>query len=185
MIKHLCIVNRNNEAVIFANGTEEYKVVKDDNSTTMATLTATINILEKLVKDVEEGTYNEEDTMILLVPKTLGLMLKLDGPKEIKANGYKTVNGTKLTKNFVDTMIYANELREWLGTTVIRFKIHGSDILYPNEKRLINDCWNALNKMTNTKGKYNKNKKVERPAQAPQKPANVNVVFNNEIDELF
>jgi hypothetical protein len=132
-----------------------------------------------------QETDNEEDTMILLVPKTLGLMLKLDGPKEIKANGYKTVNGTKLTKNFVDTMIYANELREWLGTTVIRFKIHGSDILYPNEKRLINDCWNALNKMTNTKGKYNKNKKVERPAQAPQKPANVNVVFNNEIDELF
>ena len=68
-------------------------------------------------------------------------MLKLDQPAKIRDNGYKTDKGASLTQEFVDLMCYANELRAYLTTQIVRFKIQGSQLLYKNELEMINQAW--------------------------------------------
>ena len=160
-VKHIIITNRNNNAFVF-KGEElkdnKYTEFKDNNSTTMASLNAVIDVLENIPED-------SEDLHVVLLPKCLGLMLKLDQPAHIRDNGYKTDKGASLTEEFVDLMCYAHELRAWLTTGVVRFKIQGSQLLYKNEVDMINQAWRATDKMVkpvNTK-KPQKGK-VARPS---------------------
>jgi predicted ribonuclease YlaK len=184
MVKHIIITNRDNKALVFKS--EEMKNNKyvefKDNSTTMASLNAVIDVLENIPED-------SEDLHIVLLPKCLGLMLKMDNPAHIRDNGYKTDKGTSLTEEFVDLMCYANELRAWLTTGVVRFKIQGSQLLYKNEIEMINAAWKITDKVVkpNYTGKQRQQagQKVSRPTGAvrPTRPANVKSTSTTTVQE--
>ena len=184
-VKHIIITNRNNNAFVF-KGEElkdnKYTEFKDNNSTTMASLNAVIDVLENIPED-------SEDLHVVLLPKCLGLMLKLDQPAHIRDNGYKTDKGASLTEEFVDLMCYANELRAWLTTGVVRFKIQGSQLLYKNELEMINQAWRATDKMqkpVNTKkpqkGKVARPSGVVKPTR-PTKYGTVQGQQKNAVQE--
>ena len=138
----------------------------------MAALNAVAEVLENLDAD-------SEDLHIILVPKCLGLLLKLDGPAKIRENGYKTEKGTELSEEFVNYMCAINELREWLGTNVVRFKIQGSQLLYKNELEMISNCWKITDtvlKATKTNRFTGRNRgkagdRVRKPAGLRPRPS--------------
>ena len=163
MVKHIVITNRDNQALVFKSEElkdNKYASVKDE-STTMASLNAVINVLENIPED-------SDDLHIILIPKCLGLMLKMDQPAKIRDNGYKTDKGASLTEEFVDLMVYANELRAYLTTGVVRFKIQGSQLLYKNEIEMINTAWKITDKVVKpnytNKPRQQAGQKVQRPA---------------------
>jgi predicted ribonuclease YlaK len=165
-VKHCIIVGRDNNAIIVkSEGLKDnkYATIKDENSTTMACLNAVIEVLENIPED-------SKDLHVLLIPKCLGLMLKQDNPQHIKDNGYRTDKGSELSEGLIDLMIYANELRAWLTTSTVRFKIQGSQLLYKNEQTMINQCWDLLDKIMKPKS----NNKPQRAAGTkPQRPDGV------------
>lgn len=193
-VKHIIITNRDNKALVFKS--EEMKDNKyvefKDDSTTMASLNAVIDVLENIPED-------SEDLHIVLLPKCLGLMLKLDNPAHIRDNGYKTDKGASLTEEFVDLMCYANELRAWLTTGVVRFKIQGSQLLYKNEIEMINAAWKITDKVVKpnytNKARQQAGQKVQRPVgvvkptrpnaskPAPRPVAKQQPVNNNVVQE--
>lgn len=192
MVKHVIVTNRENKALVFkSDELKDNKYVEfNDESTTMASLNAVIDVLENIPED-------SADLHIVLLPKCLGLMLKLDQPAHIRDNGYKTDKGASLTQEFVDLMCYANELRAYLTTQVVRFKIQGSQLLYKNEIEMINTCWKITDKVVKpnytNRPRQQAGQKVNRPEGAvrptrPGKPANKpvakqqNVVQENEIE---
>ena len=162
MVKHVIVTNRDNQALVFKSDElkdNKYASVKDE-STTMASLNAVINVLENIPED-------SDDLHIILIPKCLGLMLKMDQPAKIRDNGYKTDKGAALTEEFVDLMVYANELRAYLTTQVVRFKIQGSQLLYKNEVEMINTAWKITDKVVKpnytNKPRQQAGQKVQRP----------------------
>lgn len=171
MVKHVIVTNRENKALVFkSDELKDNKYVEfNDESTTMASLNAVIDVLENIPED-------STDLHIVLLPKCLGLMLKLDQPAHIRDNGYKTDKGASLTQEFVDLMCYANELRAYLTTQVVRFKIQGSQLLYKNEIEMINTCWKITDKVVKpnytNKARQQAGQKVQRPAGAvkPTRP---------------
>ena len=184
MVKHVIVTNRDNQALVFKSDElkdNKYASVKDE-STTMASLNAVINVLENIPED-------SEDLHIILIPKCLGLMLKMDQPAKIRDNGYKTDKGASLTEEFVDLMVYANELRAYLTTSVVRFKIQGSQILYKNEIEMINTAWKITDKVVKpnytNKPRQQAGQKVQRPAGLvkPTRPTAVRppVVENKQV----
>ena len=169
--KHVVLVNRNGKCMINNVNNGKYMTVTDE-STTMASLKAFVDVLESLDE-------NAKDTTIILVPKTLALLLKMDRPAQIRDNGYKTPEtGKELTKEFVDLMCYANELRAWLTTSVVRLKLHGSSLLYPNEVKMIKDAWDKLDNLEKPQRPVNKT--YEKPERKPMRPAGfVDVEMDN------
>ena len=174
MVKHVIVTNRENKALVFkSDELKDNKYVEfNDESTTMASLNAVINVLENIPED-------SSDLHIVLLPKCLGLMLKLDQPAKIRDNGYKTDKGAELTQEFVDLMCYANELRAYLTTQVVRFKIQGSQLLYKNEIEMINTAWKITDQVVKpnytNKPRQQAGQKVQRPAGVvrPTRPNNV------------
>ena len=177
MVKHVIVTNRENKALVFkSDELKDNKYVEfNDESTTMASLNAVIDVLENIPED-------STDLHIVLLPKCLGLMLKLDQPAHIRDKGYKTDKGASLTQEFVDLMCYANELRAYLTTQVVRFKIQGSQLLYKNEIEMINTCWKITDKVVKpnytNKARQQAGQKVKRPEGAirPTRPTNVKPV---------
>ena len=171
MVKHVIVTNRENKALVFkSDELKDNKYVEfNDESTTMASLNAVIDVLENIPED-------STDLHIVLLPKCLGLMLKLDQPAHIRDNGYKTDKGASLTQEFVDLMCYANELRAYLTTQVVRFKIQGSQLLYKNEIEMINSAWKITDKVVKpnytNKVRQQAGQKVQRPEGAirPTRP---------------
>ena len=187
MVKHVIVTNRENKALVFkSDELKDNKYVEfNDESTTMASLNAVIDVLENIPED-------SADLHIVLLPKCLGLMLKLDQPAHIRDNGYKTDKGASLTQEFVDLMCYANELRAYLTTQVVRFKIQGSQLLYKNEIEMINACWKITDKVVKPNytnrprqqagQKVNRPEGVVRPTR-PGKPANKPVVKQESVNK--
>ena len=162
-VKHIILTNRENKALVFkSDELKDNKYVEfNDESTTMASLNAVIDVLENIPED-------SADLHIVLLPKCLGLMLKLDQPAHIRDNGYKTDKGASLTQEFVDLMCYANELRAYLTTQVVRFKIQGSQLLFKNDIEMINTCWKITDKVVipnyTNKARQQAGQKVHSPA---------------------
>ena len=187
MVKHVIVTNRENKALVFkSDELKDNKYVEfNDESTTMASLNAVIDVLENIPED-------STDLHIVLLPKCLGLMLKLDQPAHIRDNGYKTDKGASLTQEFVDLMCYANELRAYLTTQVVRFKIQGSQLLYKNEIEMINTCWKITDKVVKpnytNRPRQQAGQKVNRPAGAVRptrpnasKPAQKSVIEQQNV----
>lgn len=173
MVKHVIVTNRDNKAFVF-KGEElkanKYTEFKDNNSTTMASLNAVIDVLENIPED-------SEDLHVVLLPKCLGLMLKLDQPAKIRDNGYKTEKGASLTEEFVDLMCYANELRAWLTTSVVRLKLHGSSLLYPNEVKMIKEAWDKLDNLEKPQRPV-----ANKPEVKPERPTGFVAVKMEDIE---
>jgi hypothetical protein len=189
MVKHVIITNRDNKALVFKSDelkANKYVEFTDENSTTMASLNAVVDVLENIPED-------SADLHIVLIPKCLGLMLKMDQPAKIRDNGYKTDKGASLTQEFVDLMCYANELRAWLTTGVVRFKIQGSQLLYKNEIEMISAAWKVTDQVVKpnytNKPRQQAGQKVQRPAGAVRptrpgaKPATKPVVNQQVVQE--
>ena len=184
MVKHVIVTNRENKALVFkSDELKDNKYVEfNDESTTMASLNAVIDVLENIPED-------SEDLHIILIPKCLGLMLKMDQPAKIRDNGYKTDKGAALTEEFVDLMVYANELSAYLTTGIVRFKIQGSQLLYKNEIEMINTAWKITDKVVKpnytNKPRQQAGQKVQRPAGLvkPTRPTAVKppVVENKQV----
>lgn len=114
-----------------------------DESTTIASLNAVIDVLENIDED-DRYPYT------IYVPLCLKLMIELDQPEKIRNNGYKTDKGASLTEEFVDLMCYANQLRDYLREVKIG-KItlipHNDKSLDYEEIELINKAWSMTNKI--------------------------------------
>ena len=182
-VKHVILTNRDNKAFVF-KGEElkanKYTEFKDDNSTTMASLNAVIDVLENIPED-------SEDLHVVLLPKCLGLMLKMDNPAKIRDNGYKTEKGASLTEEFVDLMCYANELRAWLTTGTVRFKIQGSQLLFKNEVEMINQAWRATDRIAKPVNNRKPQKgKVARPSGVvkPTRPTKYGAVQKQQVNNV-
>jgi predicted ribonuclease YlaK len=168
--KHVVLVNRNGKCMINNVNNGKYMTVTDE-STTMASLRAFIDVLEGLDE-------NATETTIILVPKTLALLLKMDRPAQIRDNGYKTPEtGKELTQEFVDLMCYANELRAWLTTSVVRLKLHGSSLLYPNEVKMIKEAWDKLDNLEKPQRPV-----TNKPEVKPERPTGFVAVKMEDIE---
>ena len=145
MTKHIIITHYYNRAFVFTGEDlqdNKYKYTEyTDEYTGVASLNAVIDVLENIPED-------SEDLHILHLPECLRAMIQLDNPAQIRDNGYRTDDGLTLSDYFVDLMCYANELRAWLTTQVVRFKPQGSQLLYKNEIELINKAWDMTKRMT-------------------------------------
>ena len=151
----IVIVNRNNTALIFNATNAKTTIVKADN-TSMASITAVTSLLEKLDEKATELTT-------IIVPRSLSIMLQMNRPQSIKDNGYKSEDESRsYTKEYIDSLIYINQLRQYLGTKVVQFRISGSSILTKEQTVYINQAWNALN-----------NIEMPQQKQKPQRPQGV------------
>ena len=164
-MNNIVITARNNTAVVFRQNDiakcRYTKVVKKDAGTAMASLYAIAQVLESIDE-------NRKDCTTIIIPKFLGLMLKINAPAEIRANGYKTQYGKELSREYVDMMCYINELRSYLTTRVVRFLIEGSTRLTREQTMLIGKCWDVTDTIVKP---ANKEVRMDQKITRPVRPA--------------
>jgi hypothetical protein len=167
------IANRGNMSVLMNHNSNKFVKLEDKTGCTMASL----RLLHAIVNKMER---NDNVLNIVIVPKNLGLLLKIDTPQAIKDNGYKTLeNGKQLTKEFVDIMVHINELRKWLGTNNIVLKIAGGSLVNDKERKLHNDCWRQLDKVLGTN-----NNQYSRKPEGNEKPQMPNSLKNMTVNDF-
>jgi predicted ribonuclease YlaK len=142
-INHLCVVSRGDQVLTYNNTNKKYSIFNCPEGTG-----ASMSALQTIATLLENIPENETNLNIILIPKNLGLLLKKETAYEVRDNNYTTKTGKKLTKEYIDMMCYINDLREWFGTSIVRFKIAGSEALYANEKKIIKDTWNKFDELT-------------------------------------
>lgn len=169
------IANRGNMSVLMNHTSNKFVKLEDKTGCTMASL----RLLQAVVNKMER---NDNVLNIVIVPKNLGLILKVDGAQAIKDNGYKTLeNGKQLSKEFVDIMVHINELRKWLGTNNLVLKIAGGNLVNENERKLHNDCWRQLDKVMGN----NSNSQFSRKPvgdKKPQMPSSLKSMAVNDFE---
>lgn len=173
-IVNYSLVGRNGKALLLNNTTNKYSTLEDKNgSTTMACIKMLANLVEKF--EQTEDTLN-----IVFLPRNLGGILRVNAVDEWIANGNKTTNGTQLSKEYVEFAKYISDMRVWLGTNNLIFKIQGGDLVRNNEKKMIDTAWRQLDKIT----KKTKAPEYTRPASKGAKPVVPNSVKNIAVDDL-
>ena len=141
VVNTLVIVNRAGKSLVMNGRTNKYAVSSDaNNSSVMASLNILANLVEKM-----ERTDNVLN--IVLVPKSLGGILKLDVVNEWIANGNKTAGGKQLTQEYVDLVKYINDMRKYLGSNNLILKVQGGTLINKNEKAMINNAWLQMDKV--------------------------------------
>ena len=171
-VVNFTIAGRNGKALLLNNNTNKYSTLEDkDGSTTMACIKILANLMERF--EQTEDTLN-----IVFLPRNLGGILKVGVVDEWIANGNKTANGTQLSKEYVEFAKYVNDMRVWLGTNNVIFKIQGGDLVRANEKKLIDLAWRQLDKIAK------KAKTYTRPASEGQRPTTPNSVKALAVDDI-
>ena len=172
-VVNFSLVGRNGKALLLNNTTNKYSTLEDnDGSTTMACIKMLANLVEKF--EQTEDTLN-----IVFLPRNLGGILKLTAVDEWIANGNKTANGTELSAEYVELAKYITDMRKWLGTNNLVFKIQGGDLIRQNEKAMIDKAWRQLDKITTKPSKT-----YTRPASNSVKPATPNSVKAIALDDI-
>ena len=172
-IVNFSLVGRNGKALLLNNTTNKYSTLEDnDGSTTMACIKMLANLVEKF--EQTEDTLN-----IVFLPRNLGGILKLTAVDEWIANGNKTANGTELSAEYVELAKYITDMRKWLGTKNLVFKIQGGDLIRQNEKVMIDKAWRQLDKIVAKPGKT-----YTRPASNSAKPATPSSVKAIAVDNI-
>ena len=158
VIMYFSLVCREGKALLLDNTTGVAKTLTDNNgSTTMAA----IKMLANLVGTMEQT----DDTLnIVFIPRNLGGILKLDAVDSWIANGGKTEKGTQLSEEYIQFAKYITDMRKWLGTNNLVFKIQGGNLIRNNEKAMIDAAWRAMDKVIAKKKVYT------RPAVEGQRP---------------
>ena len=173
-IVNYSLVGRNGKALVMNHNTNRYSVLEDSNGSTVM---ACIKMLANLVEKFEQT----EDTLnIVFLPRCLGGILRLGAVDEWIANGNKTANGVQLSKEYVEFAKYVTDMRKWLGTNNLVFKIQGGDLIRNNEKGMIDKAWRQLEKL----GAKKTNKGVSRPAMNGNKPVVPSSVKAIAVDDL-
>lgn len=174
-IVNYSIVGRNGKALILNHKTNKFSTLQDDNgSTTMACIKMLANIVEKM--EQTEDTLN-----IVLLPRNLGGILKVNAADEWIANGNKTANGTQLSAEYVELAKYISDMRRWLGTSNLVFKIQGGDLIKKDEKLMIDKAWRQLDKIAS---KTTTKKVYARPAMNGVKPVAPAAVSAIAVDNI-
>ena len=167
------LVGRNGKALLLNNTTNKYSTLNDNNgSTTMACIKMLANLVEKF--EQTEDTLN-----IVFLPRNLGGILKLTAVDEWIKNGNKTANGTQLSAEYVELAKYITDMRKWLGTSNLVFKIQGGDLIRQNEKVMIDKAWRQLDKIGSKA-----TSKATRPASTGVKPVAPKVVKAIAVDDI-
>ena len=168
------IANRGNISVLMNNTTNKFVKLEDEKGCALASL----RLLQAVVGKMER---NDDVLNIVLIPKSLGMILQLNKAKTVKANGYVAENGNKLSKEYVDLMVYINELREYLGTNNLVFKIQGGELVRANEKKMIDACWRQLDKVTGRE-QVKTYARVGVGETKPEMPKNLKAMAVNDFD---
>ena len=175
VVVNYSIVGRNGKAMIMNHNTNKYSVLEDENgSTTMACAKVLANIV---------GKFEQTDNVlnIVFLPRCLGGILKLGAVDEWVANGNKTPNGVQLSDDYVELVKYITDMRKWLGTNNLVFKIQGGNTIRTNEKIMIDKAWKQLDKIT----KKNTSNSVTRPAsKGTSKPVIPNSIKAIAVEDL-
>ena len=172
-VVNFSLVGRNGKALLLNNTTNKYSTLEDnDGSTTMACIKMLANLVEKF--EQTEDTLN-----IVFLPRNLGGILKLTAVDEWIANGNKTANGTQLSAEYVELAKYITDMRKWLGTSNLVFKIQGGDLIRQNEKTMIDKAWRQLDKVGSKA-----TSKATRPASTGVKPVAPKAVKAIAVDDI-
>ena len=167
------LVGRNGKALLLNNTDNKYSTLDDNNgSTTMACIKMLANLVEKF--EQTEDTLN-----IVFLPRNLGGILKLTAVDEWIKNGNKTANGTQLSAEYVELSKYITDMRKWLGTSNLVFKIQGGDLIRQNEKAMIDKAWRQLDKVG-----AKATSKATRPASTGVKPVAPKAVKAIAVDDI-
>ncbi len=172
-IVNYTLVGRNGKALLLNNTSNKYSTLDDNNgSTTMACIKMLANLVEKF--EQTEDTLN-----IVFLPRNLGGILKLTAVDEWIKNGNKTDKGVQLSDEYVELVKYVTDMRKWLGTNNLVFKIQGGSLIRQNEKAMIDKAWRQLDKVTDR----NTNN-VSRQASTGSKPVTPKAVKAIAVDNL-
>ena len=95
-------------------------------------------------------------------------------------NGNITDRGTQLDDEFVELVKYISDMRKWLGTNNLIFKIQGGQLVRNNEKAMIDKAWRQLDKIANKAT----NKAYTRPAMNSAKPAAPQAVNAIAVEDI-
>ena len=167
------LVGRNGKALLLNNTANKFSTLDDNNgSTTMACIKMLANLVEKF--EQTEDTLN-----IVFLPRNLGGILKLTAVDEWIKNGNKTANGTQLSAEYVELAKYITDMRKWLGTNNLVFKIQGGDLIRQNEKAMIDKAWRQLDKVG-----AKRETKATRPASTGVKPVAPKAVKAIAVDDI-
>ena len=167
------LVGRNGKALLLNNTANKFSTLDDSNgSTTMACIKMLANLVEKF--EQTEDTLN-----IVFLPRNLGGILKLTAVDEWIKNGNKTANGTQLSEEYVELAKYITDMRKWLGTNNLVFKIQGGDLIRQNEKAMIDKAWRQLDKVG-----VKATSKATRPASTGVKPVAPKAVKAIAVDDI-
>ena len=159
MNKNIVIVNRNNKALIYNAVSGKFQVV-EDNNTSMASIKAVISLLEKLDENATELTT-------IIVPRSLSIMLQMNRPQSIKDNGYKSEDESRsYTKEYIDSLIYINQLRKYLGSKIVQFRIQvtgANSILTKEQNQAVRNAWALMDSLEKPQSVPNKLQRPQRP----------------------
>lgn len=173
-IVNYSVCGRNGKALVMNHNANKFSVMNEVNgSTTMAC----IKILAELVSKLEQ---TDDILNVVFIPRCLGGILRVSAVDEWIANGNKTANGVQLSKEYVELAKYISDMRVWLGTNNLIFKIQGGELVRNNEKKLIDLAWRQLDKIT----KKSKAPEYSRPAKEGNKPMTPKSVKAIAVDDL-
>ena len=173
-IVNYSVCGRNGKALVMNHNANKFSVMNEVNgSTTMAC----IKILAELVSKLEQ---TDDILNVVFIPRCLGGILRVSAVDEWIANGNKTANGTQLSKEYVELAKYISDMRVWLGTNNLIFKIQGGELVRNNEKKLIDTAWRQLDKIT----KKSKAPEYSRPAKEGNKPMTPKSVKAIAVEDL-
>ena len=173
-IVNYSVCGRNGKALVMNHNANKFSVMNEVNgSTTMAC----IKILAELVSKLEQ---TDDILNVVFIPRCLGGILRVNAVDEWIANGNKTANGVQLSKEYVELAKYISDMRVWLGTNNLIFKIQGGELVRNNEKKLIDLAWRQLDKIT----KKSKAPEYSRPAKEGNKPMTPKSVKAIAVEDL-
>ena len=173
-IVNYSVCGRNGKALVMNHNANKFSVMNEVNgSTTMAC----IKILAELVSKLEQ---TDDILNVVFIPRCLGGILRVSAVDEWIANGNKTANGVQLSKEYVELAKYISDMRVWLGTNNLIFKIQGGELVRNNEKKMIDLAWRQLDKIT----KKSKAPEYSRPAKEGNKPMTPKSVKAIAVEDL-
>ena len=175
VVKTIAIVNRNGKAVIYNGTTDKYQIIEAE-STSMAAVKALVTVLDNI---------NKEDNTItrIILPRALSFAAPSRHNQliEIRNNNYESENNkVQYTPDYIDSLIYTIEMKQWLTTNCCQYAYSGSSNCTAEDTACVQNAWKILDTIEKPEVKQT----IKRPLQRPVRPAKSNVVIAELTDIL-
>ena len=175
VVKTIAIVNRNGKAVIYNGTTDKYQIIEAE-STSMAAVKALVTVLDNI---------NKEDNTItrIILPRALSFAAPSRHNQliEIRNNNYESENNkVQYTPDYIDSLIYTIEMKQWLTTNCCQYAYSGSSNCTAEDTACVQNAWKILDTIEKPEVKQT----IKRPLQRPVRPAKSNVVVAELTDIL-